>query len=287
MKKILHPTDFSKNAAQALKFAYALAQKHEAELIVVHVSDVPTIMNSADRSSFRKMEDEKAACLEDHLEDYCAEHIDGSVTTTDIWCEARLCNSTVRGLLEAIHEHQPDLVVMGTRGYSNFRERLMGSTTKKLIAEANCPVLAVPEQAKAGAFREIVYASDFDLHDGDVVKSVAAFAAKYDAHITILHVFPKSGENAAEEALFERQLNEQLPHAHLKYATRVDEHTNEAIGSYVQEDHADLLVMYEKDHASLIDRLFHRDRVQQFANHTDVPLLSFNRQALTSRTELL
>ena len=44
MKKILVPTDFSKEAEQALKVAASLAKKSNAEIYLMHMLEVPTQM---------------------------------------------------------------------------------------------------------------------------------------------------------------------------------------------------------------------------------------------------
>ena len=43
MKKILFATDFSNNANKAFGFALSLAEKHKADLILLHVFDIQTV----------------------------------------------------------------------------------------------------------------------------------------------------------------------------------------------------------------------------------------------------
>lgn len=43
-----------------------------------------------------------------------------------------------------IDEHDFDLIVMGTRGRSEFQEYFLGSTTERVIRTSSVPVLAVP-----------------------------------------------------------------------------------------------------------------------------------------------
>ena len=45
MKKILFTTDFSTNAEKAFSFALNIAEKHQAELILAHVFDIPNVWN--------------------------------------------------------------------------------------------------------------------------------------------------------------------------------------------------------------------------------------------------
>lgn len=67
MNKILHPTDFSENASKALQFAISLSRKLDAELVILHIANLPTIMNSSSSvSSFTEMEEKKKILLLDN-----------------------------------------------------------------------------------------------------------------------------------------------------------------------------------------------------------------------------
>ena len=73
---------------------------------------------------------------------------------------------------------------------------------------------------------------------------------------------------------------EEVKYDQLKYDYRMAENPDLAIADYIRECKADLLVMFEKSNESLIDKLFHYDIVKQFATHTSLPLLSYNKLAL-------
>lgn len=281
MKRILHPTDFSPNASRAFQLAHALAQKLEAELIVVHIGEVPALLNRGGRRSTGEMEEARKATLKERLQAYCKEHIMGA-PAAGISCEVRLNRSTNQGLLDVLKDLQPSLVVMGARGQSWLRDLVLGSTTCHLIEHAPCPVLSVPLHASpTGVFRRIVYASGYDPDDRAVVNALARFAAPYEAGITVLHVFSQPAGNESARTTFEGKLRRKVSYPHLQFATRVAKHANGAISAYVQEQSADLLVMYEREHSGILG-LFHRDKVQHQVLHTTVPLLSYNRSALAT-----
>jgi nucleotide-binding universal stress UspA family protein len=50
--------------------------------------------------------------------------------------------------LIAVSEHL-DLLVCGSRGYGRVRAVLLGSVTRRLVAEASCPVLVLPRGVRA------------------------------------------------------------------------------------------------------------------------------------------
>lgn len=46
MKKIIFATDYSNSSVPALKYAYGLSKKINAELIILNILEYPTIWNS-------------------------------------------------------------------------------------------------------------------------------------------------------------------------------------------------------------------------------------------------
>lgn len=254
----------------------------DAELVLVHIGELPTIMNSADRCSFLEMEEARKADLTRRTRAYCQEYGNGN-TSAGISCEVRLNSSVTDGLMEVLHDGEPDLVVMGAHGHNRLLEIVLGSTTRHLIAHAPCPVLSLPLHASpAGAFRRIVYASGYDADDQAVINTLAHFAEPYDATINVLHIFSQPAGNESARTTFEQRLRRRISYPHLQFTTRVAQQASRAITRYVEETGADLLVMYERNHTGL-PGLFHRDKVQHLALRVGVPLLSYNRRALAAR----
>jgi nucleotide-binding universal stress UspA family protein len=59
------------------------------------------------------------------------------------------------GIRRAIDDAQPDLVVLGTRGFGRFRRALLGSTAHEVLGSTDCDVLLVPDVAIRAA-RKVV-----------------------------------------------------------------------------------------------------------------------------------
>ena len=51
----------------------------------------------------------------------------------------------VESILDAMHDLNANLIVMTTNGRDTLRQALAGSTTERIIRQADCPVLAVPD----------------------------------------------------------------------------------------------------------------------------------------------
>ena len=275
MKLLLHPTDFSMNASKALKMAYTMAKRLKMALTIMHVADVPTIMNSEALPSFSEMEDSKRAIITEKLKKYFEMHLGGMSSVSEIRFSVRFSSSPESGILNAINEFEPEMVVVGTKGQSKLKEVLMGSTTKKLIAVSPSAVLAVPENTTVKEISNIVFASDFNEYDITVLKRVTGLLSVYNAVITVLHVFMSEKEADKGLAIFKQQVGNYLKDCNIKYDFKISNDIEVAIADYLSEHEVDMLVMFEKG-KGMINRIYEIDLVRKFAIHTAVPLLSYN-----------
>ncbi|MCP3959459.1 MAG: universal stress protein [bacterium] len=60
------------------------------------------------------------------------------------WRQRSATGDVVDAVLDEAKELNADLIVMATQGHDGFLDALRGSTTERVLARAQCPVLAVP-----------------------------------------------------------------------------------------------------------------------------------------------
>ena len=161
MKKILVPTDFSKNAAMATDVAFDIAKKSGASIILLHVIEEVTGgsfnvegqisgSNMGDKLFTFKMIEKARNQMVKVVKDpkYAAVKVDG---------ELRVGNP-YHGMRTIIAEHKVDLVFMGTEGRTHNQDMVIGSNTEKVIRNSHCPVLTVMKKPATIDFKNIVYA---------------------------------------------------------------------------------------------------------------------------------
>lgn len=68
-------------------------------------------------------------------------------------------SSAYEGILEEAGEIQPDLIIMGRRGYTGLTRLLMGSVTARVIGHCPCHVLVAPRGVPL-SFERLLIASD-------------------------------------------------------------------------------------------------------------------------------
>jgi universal stress protein A len=147
LQTILVPTDFSPQAAAALEFAVALAQRANAALHLVHVDDfvsyalpVPGIAVAGGVLA------DLRAGLNERLTALRSEVLTAGVRQAEATLlEGRPYMEIVR-LAEAL---PADLIVMGTHGRGGFSHLMLGSVAERVARAAPCPVIAVPHKLRA------------------------------------------------------------------------------------------------------------------------------------------
>lgn len=134
-RKILHPTDFSKNSENAWHLACALARDHGATLLLVHVHLLPAVAYGEFGALPPETYDTEA--LEAQLGRI--EPIDSSLTV----CRFLLKGDPATEIVRFAKEQECDMIVMGTHGRTGLRRLLMGSVAEEVVRKAPCPVLTV------------------------------------------------------------------------------------------------------------------------------------------------
>jgi nucleotide-binding universal stress UspA family protein len=51
--------------------------------------------------------------------------------------------SAAEEIIKAAEKLENDLIVMGTHGWKGFSTAIMGSTTRRVVTHASCPILVV------------------------------------------------------------------------------------------------------------------------------------------------
>ena len=141
MKKILVPVDFNPLATAALRHAARLAQTSGAALIVMYADtfEPPAEFTAVQTTSLAATIDDSRRRTAEELDRYAHEHVPETLAMQTEVREAL----PVEGILAAIEEHQPDLIVMGTHGRGALSRLMFGSVARAIIRATNVPVVTI------------------------------------------------------------------------------------------------------------------------------------------------
>ena len=138
-KTIVVPTDGSENAKRALEHALAVADRNQAELIVVHVANIVSAISNFDQTPIsggyvseliaEDMEETGKEILNDVVKEIPAGVIE--------------VGSPGPALLAVAKKYNADLIVMGSRGLGPLKGLFMGSVSSYVTSHSTCPVLII------------------------------------------------------------------------------------------------------------------------------------------------
>ena len=142
VRRILHPTDFSRASGAAFLKAVALAKESRAQLLLVHVL-LPTTPFIGDGYISPKTYEELEASARRGAQRELAK-----VVAKAQKAKARVKAVLLEGvpydrIARAARSKRADLIVMGTHGRSGLSKFFLGSVAERVIALAPCPVLTV------------------------------------------------------------------------------------------------------------------------------------------------
>ncbi|MEJ2584062.1 MAG: universal stress protein [Robiginitalea sp.] len=276
MKTLLYATDYSDNSAAALRYAFQLSKALQARLVALHVFDYPTVLQTEVHEPFPHLEEDAFEEHQKKLRTFCDARLKDPGWEATVKLEVVESKKVSEAVADKALELGAYLLVVGMKGGSALREFLMGNTTKKLIAEAPCPVLSVPEGTSFSGLDNIVYATDFEEEDIAVLELLVALAAPLDASVRALHIAcEKEFAGAQRKEWFTDRLKD-LDYRKLSFEAKTSEDTFDTLRVFLGDHNADLVVMLEREKGSLLRRIFHRDMVQRMEAYGRIPLLAFH-----------
>jgi len=142
-RKILFATDLSDLSLQAWPHAVALAERFEAELLVVTVIEEPyAFADAGDYSLLLRTLRELRPAIEQRVAEL-AKKAPAAVRARGAVLEA---SRVAYALQEHAVKERCDLIVVATHGRGGLQHLLLGSVTEKLLRLSPIPVLAVRPQ---------------------------------------------------------------------------------------------------------------------------------------------
>ena len=135
--KILIANDGSAGAAKALSAAVALAKLEKAELHMISVEELPQFPVSID-----EVIEEKHDANHRFVEVIKKAETEARSRRVKLTAHVAVGHA-VSNIIEMIERHRFDLLVIGYMGHAALYNRLIGSTTDRLVELAPCSVLVV------------------------------------------------------------------------------------------------------------------------------------------------
>lgn len=247
IKNILFPTDFSESSRAALPFARLVAQAYGATILLAHaISPEPHQAVVFDRVPACDDVVWQGARLK-------LTNFGGDEAFAGLQCKFLVEEGYLSDVIpELIHDHQVDLVILGTHGRQGLGRFVFGSGAEQIYRAATCPVLTVGPKVHPPAewkLRSIVCALDISENPEAALRYALSLAEENESRITFLEAIPlvPFQYRAKEEERARRAMENLIPPHASDWCTPEmvfrSEYRGEAILQVAHTKEANLIVM--------------------------------------------
>ena len=142
LRRILHPTDFTRASTAAFKRAVARGKADRAQLLIVHVLS-PAVPIAGEGYISPKVYDDIEASSRKYAQKRLAA-LQAKARAAGVKAVTLLLDGVADlQIVRAARLKKADLIIMGTHGRSGLAKFFLGSVTSRVVATAPCPVLTV------------------------------------------------------------------------------------------------------------------------------------------------
>ena len=227
MQKILFPVDFSTACVAMAPFVKRAAAIWGAKVTLVHVFDLYS--HDAVQLYVRPLSEvaeEQQSLARDKLNSFLK-----SEFPVEECPRVLLSGDAARKIVHLARTNGFDLIIMPTHA-GFFRRTLLGSTTAKVLNDADCPVLTTQHAETISPrkleHREWVCAIGLGTDSERVLQYASRAAAAAHANLTLVYVIPANGGDLPVQL----DLEERLQGAKREAASRRIEELQRAAGSH-------------------------------------------------------
>jgi nucleotide-binding universal stress UspA family protein len=136
-QRILVTTDFSDGTADALDYAFSIAQENQSAITLLHVIEAPPKSTVPNRKSLVSATLRNLAKL--------------VPPESEAWCDVKTkaeMGTPYQVVLKVLQTGKFDLLVMNIHGKGMLERALLGSTAERVVRAARCPVMLIPPMRK-------------------------------------------------------------------------------------------------------------------------------------------
>ena len=255
--KILVPLDGSSQSEAILPLAVQLAERWQAEVLALRVTD-SSLSESMVQDS------------QEYLRNLQTRYPDLPLRTLHEFGSPRSC-------IEAVAAKEScELILMASHGRAGFTRWLLGSVSEGVARHASCPTILVHSPEAATEFQHILIPTDGSQPSLEVARRIGRFLHP-ETRVTLLHCFtahPREKSEYLEMARIRSELHRQVdgrPWLRLEFA---ESPAPQGIFDWLAERECDLIAMSTHGRDGL-SHLLEGSVCEEVARHARCPVLIF------------
>jgi nucleotide-binding universal stress UspA family protein len=278
IQKILFPVDFSASCVAMAAYVKRAAAIFGAKVTLVHGCDLNSLYGlELYARPASEIAEEHWNLAREKLESFLASEFPAAGNRRVL-----LAGDAATMISEIAKKEKYDLILMPTHA-GRFRRMLLGSTTAKVLDDAECPVLTMQHAAdiapRSLEHRKWVCAIGLTPDSERVLRYAAEAALAAGAELSLLHALRSSEAEFEAQKLSEYELSARQRFAELQKKVGCDVPVGIAVGPVkqtlldaVRESSADVLVVGRSPHGGAFGRI--RDLTYSLVRDSPCPVVS-------------
>lgn len=271
MKRILVPTDFSKQAENALQVAVQMAKKHDSEIYLLHSLEMPLHLGNSGVTGSLPESLYFIKLAEKNFEDLFKKPYLKGVKIREAIGQAEIYED----IKEAVEKNKVELVVMGSHGASGFKEMFIGSNTEKVVRTSKIPVLVIKNHHVDFKINDFVFATDFSEECRGSFLEAQKFAKAAGAKLHLLYInTPNDFRTSAEANAIMLKFITGSGLENFSLNVYNDTSVEKGILNFAKDMKAQLIGMSTHGRKGL-SHFFNGSISEDMVNHANMPVITF------------
>lgn len=275
MKNILLPTDFSENSWNAIAYAIHFHKNETCNFYLLNVlglgsvvTDIPYIPDSeAIEEAYVNPSKIK---LRQIIKRISREFTPNKKHKFYILVEYNFLTDSIN---KHVKEKNIDMIIMGTRGATGLKEKILGSNAGEVITKVPCTTLIVPENAIFKPIKEVAFPTDFMASYIDkVLNPMLKILENKTTALRVIHISKHETNLNTTQQKNKNLLEKLIQNYNHSFHNLTNVKFEEAVQCFVESRDTDMIVMIAKN-LNIFQQLFFHSNVEKISYHTNVPFL--------------
>jgi nucleotide-binding universal stress UspA family protein len=278
MKSILVPIDFSQCSMNAFLYAKGLADTLGFSIKLVHA--YKSNLNTDIAINLYPVKNREAAILK-KMNEFVKDNLENSENVT-VLIQQKIETTAIIGLsttqeIVALTKDEDDIamVVIGTTGNGNMVEKMFGSISSTVAQRSHCPVVLVPQGAKFKEYENVLYASNYESADENLIDQIVDFGNVFNATTHFVHVEKNDIYETVEDTIFYKLFEKGDPTFSFNIVNIKNRSVLEGLNQYADENDVDLIVLVNRQR-NYLENIFQLSLTKKMAKASKLPVMVFH-----------
>jgi len=279
-KRVLLPTDYSKNALNALRYAQGLYANVQCDFYILNAYQAKgyTLDSMMVPEPGESYYEAAKYASEEGMKKLMKQIKVHPNNPKHKFYNSCTFNSLTEAVKSIIAKKDIDIIIMGTKGVTASKSRVFGTNTVSVMEKIKiCPVIAVPEGHFYRNPKEIAFPTDYKTaFKKRELKHLLEVAKLHDARIHVVHIDKnKDGKLNSTEKTNKQLLQDILDGSDYETHFLPAVNISKGINLFIESKHCDMIAFMNRKHL-FFGSILSNPLVKEIGYDPKIPILELN-----------